>query len=166
MSSTYTFEGQLPSEDVLLITKQHPFILLKPALISSGILLMPFALYVFMPINSFILYSLLICVIVAPFNMYVAWYAWYHSMFILTNRRILLQTQKGLTRKEMAGSGLEKIHRVTHHINGLLRTLGGYGTVTILTDDSQTALVLHDVDQPFAIQQEILQVMMGELLSD
>ena len=162
MKEQHLFEGQLAQEEVLLTVRRHPFSLLIKAMIGVGILLIPFLLYVFLPISSTIFYALLTCILITTVYSYSSWYSWNNSFFLLTNIRIILITQKGLIHREMAGSGLEKIHRVTHQVKGLLPTFGGYGTVTILTDDTQTALTLPDVSDPFAIQQAILQAMMSE----
>ncbi|MBU6389082.1 hypothetical protein KGQ71_01055 [Patescibacteria group bacterium] len=158
----YLFRGQLSNEEVVLLTRQHPFILLPAMLLSIAILLIPLLLYVFLPFDSIIAYAIVICLIVAIMNGYRAWHRWNNSLLMLTNRRIVIARQKGMLNHEVSDSNLEHIHRVTHEVKGLLPTLFNYGPIRILTDDLQTALIMPAIPNPYDIQQEILRVTAGE----
>ena len=158
----YQFEGQLRDEEVVLIAKQNPIVLLKSFLICDVIILIPFAVYNAVGLTAWLSWLIPLCIIVSGMKAYSNWNAWNSSVLLLTNRRVLVVIQKSLTNRQMLGSGLEHVHRVTHEVNGILPTLFNFGSISISTDDPSTALVMPAVSDPFIIQQEILRAVFGE----
>ena len=159
---SYQFQGQLKDEEILLVTRRHPLVLLPALLQSTGILLIPFVVYIFIPFGMTFADILLLCLILAAYRTFIAWHAWQNTVLLLTNRRVLILAQKNIANREVDESGLEHVHRVTHRVSGLLPTLFNYGTLTVYTDDTQTAVIMRDIAQPFEIQQAIQRAMAGE----
>ena len=159
---SFQFEGQLRDEEVILVAKRHPIALLKPWLICDAIILLPFAVYNVIGLSPILTWLIPICLIAAGVKGYAAWNAWNGSVLLLTTRRVLIVIQKSVTSRQMLGSGLEHVHRVTNEVNGILPTLFNYGNIAVSTDDPQNALVMSAMADPFTIQQEILRTVFGE----
>ena len=159
MPPTLQFEGQMRGEQVLLMARQHPFSLFPPALLAAAFLLVPVAAYDIFGVSAVLAESIPICLLVAAGILSRAWNMWHVSMLLLTTKRVLVVTQKGFLKREVSGSGLIHIHKVTNSVDGLLPSLLGYGSVTVYTDDTQSALSMPAVGDPFGIQQEILEAV-------
>ena len=159
---SYQFEGQLRDEEVILVCKQHPIALLKPWLICDLIILLPFATYNLIGLSPLLTYLIPICLLAAFTKGYASWNSWNNSVLLLTNRRVLFVMQKSVTNRQILGSGLEHVHRVTNEVKGLLPTLFNYGSIAVSTDDPATALVMPAIADPFGVQQEILRMVFGE----
>lgn len=158
----YQFQGQLRDEEVIFFAKQHPFVLFKTVIVCVALFLIPFAVYNVFGLTHALSWLIPLCLIASAVRGYTGWNEWNKSMLLLTNRRILMLLHKGITHRQMFGSGLEHIHRVTHEINGLGPSLFNYGSLAISTDDPSTALVMPAIANPFDIQQEILRAVFGE----
>lgn len=158
----YQFQGQLRDEEVILFAKQHPFVLLRTMFACTAYFLLPFAVYNIFGLTHALAWLIPLCFVATAIRGYTGWAEWNRSMILLTNRRILMLVYKGITHRQMFGSGLEHVHRVTHEINGIGPSLFNYGSLAISTDDPSTALVMSAVANPFDIQQEILRAVFGE----
>jgi len=159
MPPSFQFEGQMRGEKVLLVAHQHPFSLLHQMLLACALLLVPVGIYDFMGVSTVLAESIPVCLILATAVVLRSWSIWSNSMLLLTNKRVLAVTQKGFLKREVAGSGLTHIHRVTNKVDGLLPSLLGYGSVTVYTDDAQSGLIMPALGDPFGIQQEILEAV-------
>lgn len=159
---SYLFHGQHQNEEVVLVSRQHPFILLHPFLISLAFLLIPFALHVFFYIATWLVVVWIICVIAALIHGGLAWYGWWNSVVLLTSERVVMLHQKGLVHREFSECNLANIQQVSHEIHGWVHTIFGYGTISIFTGGSQKPFELPNLPDPYVIQQEIQRVSVGE----
>ena len=159
MPPSFQFDGQMRGEQVLLLTRQHPYSLLRHVLLAAGILLIPVIVYDIAGVSTLLAETIPICLLLTIAAFMRGWNIWHVTMLLLTNKRVLVVTQKGFLKREVAGSGLTHIHRVTNKVEGLLPSLLGYGSVTVYTDDAQSGLVMPAVGNPFGIQQEILEAV-------
>lgn len=155
----YEFIGQMNNEDVLLVSKKHPFSIFKPVFKGLGIFLIPQVLNVFFNFGSWDFYLIIICTLTSIYLVYKAWSVWVNSTILLTNKRVLLVKQKGLFDREISGSGLSYIHRVNHEIKGIIPTIFNYGTLNVYTNDAQTSISITALGNPFEIQQAILEAV-------
>jgi hypothetical protein len=158
---SYLFHGQRKDENVLLITKQHPLILLKPTLIVVCLLLIPWLVNVFTSPGLTLAASLLISLLVAFLVGYRAWHHWENSVVMLTDERIVILHQRGMLHREFTECGLGTIQRVSHQVSGLLRTVFDYGDIVIVTGGVAGLLTLSNTPHPYEIQQEILRAGAG-----
>jgi len=152
---SYRFQGQQPNEDVVLFTRQHPFVLLHPFLWVALIMLLPLVVYIFTGSNTVLGLVLLGCLILACWRGILAWYSWNNSIFLITTHRVVLLEQRGLLHREFSESGLSTIQQVSHEIKGLLHTVFGYGGIVIYTGNSQAPFSIPNIPDPYEIQQEI-----------
>lgn len=155
----YRFHGQRASEEIVLISKQHPFVLFKPFLQTVMILLLPWLAYVFMPFGTLLASILSLSVFIGGLHAFLAWYCWSNSLLLLTNERVVFLWQKSVLNREFSECALTAIQQVSHEIKGLFHTLFGYGSITIYTGGAQVPLRLPNLPDPYDIQQEILQAL-------
>jgi len=155
---SFQFHGQRPNEEVVFFTKQHPFVLLKPLLLSSTVFLMPLALYAFMDVNAVLGVITVVCVFGSLLWAFLAVYSWNNTLLLVTNERLLFLEQHNLLHREFAECRLGNIQQVTHKVHGLLGTLAGFGEITVITAGTDAHLSLHNIPDPYDVQQEILRV--------
>lgn len=156
------FHGQRANEDVMLFTKQHPFVLFKPMLISVGFLLIPVLLYSLTTSNQILSIVFPICLIIALVRGGLAWMGWNNSVVLVTTERVVMLNQKGILNRELVECGLTTINQVSHEVKGLLNTLLGFGSLSVYTSGSQIPLYAANIPDPYDVQQEILRIAAGE----
>lgn len=159
---SFQFHGQRANENVLLVSRQHPIILFHPFLISLLILMIPFVVYVFVPLGLILSIVIAICLIFAVLHGVLAYYAWSRTLLILTNERILFLEQRGLINRQFVECVLTSIQQVSHDVTGLRQTLFGYGTISLYTGDSVASIFIRDIPDPYEIQQEIQRAASGD----
>jgi len=159
---SYQFQGQRPHERVLLVTHQHPFVLLQPVLIATLILLVPFAVFAVSPTGPVLAVTILVAIIGGITIAHHAWYSWNRTTVMLTTDRIIFLEQRGFFKRELTELPLHAIHQVSHKVSGILHTVFGFGTVSLATMGAQQPMTIPNVPDPYAVQQEILQTQNGE----
>jgi len=146
----------------MLVTHQHPFVLLPAGLITVALWLVPFLIYAISPTGSVLALSIVIAIILGVARAYSAWHSWNRTMVLLTTDRVIFLEQHGFFKRELIELPLKSVQQVSHAVEGLLGTLFGYGTISIAAIGTQLPLVIPQVPDPYAIQQEILQTQNGE----
>ncbi len=159
---SYQFQGQRPSEDVLVVCRQHPFVLLHRILWSVAAFLIPFAAWVFLSVGTVFAVLIILGILLGSFMLYVAWYSWSHTMLLVTNERLVFLEQRGIFQRELVECGLESIQQVSHHVHGILHTVLGYGNISIYTGGSQQPILIAHMPDPYGLQQAILASKSGE----
>ncbi len=159
---SYQFHGQRPHEEVLLIVRRHPFVLLKPFIISALFVLLPFAILIFFPVGYVLSISVIMCLILAIVVSFTAWHQWRSTLLLLTNERVVFLEQKSILKREFVECGLGTIQQVSHTVQGLLGTTMGYGTITIATGGISGIIKIPDIPDPYEIQQEIQRAASGD----
>ena len=92
-----------------------------------------------------------------------SWIAWFYSIFIVTDQRLIQITQKGLFNRSVVDLGLAQIQMVNYQIAGLQETLLGFGTIMMQTYVGD--LIIHDVHHPAKIQKKILKILREQGIS-
>lgn len=159
------FKDQFDDEEVLYVFRKHPIVMRKGLIVSSiGILAGPlytFALIYLRPNNlpsvNFFFGSLIASAILAVLLFTPAWIAWYYSLYIVTDQRLIQITQRGLFHRAVVDIGLSQIQMINYEINGFQETILGFGTITMQTYMGD--LVIHDVHHPGKIQKKLINVM-------
>ena len=109
------------------------------------------------PEMSFFFGGLAIGFILGFVIFFPSWIAWYYSIFIVTDQRLIQITQKGLFHRSVVDLGLSQIQMVNYQIAGLQETLLGFGIIMMQTYVGD--LIIHDVHHPAKIQKKILNVL-------
>ena len=158
----YQFHGQRPDEEVVLFTRQHPFVALRSALWVVVFCAFPILVWVILETGLFVSLSLLASLIVAVLIALMAWYRWFNTVFMLTNERVLFLEQRGLFTREMAECPLTGIQQVSHKIHGVMPTIFGYGVLSVATSAGTQSLDIYGLPEPYEIQEDITAAMQGE----
>jgi len=159
------FEDQFDDEEVLYIFRKHPIVMRKGLIYSSvAVLLGP--LYVLaltflrpdnLPSVNFFFLSLVASIVLALIVFLPSWITWHFSVFIVTDKRLIQITQKGLLHRSVVDMSLSQIQMVNYEISGFEQTLLGFGTIMMQTLVGD--LVIHEVHRPAKIQKKILEIL-------
>jgi len=158
----YRFQGQHKDEEVVLICRQHPMILLRPALIVVALMWVPFLAYTVLAVGQLLAVILLFCLLLALGEGYRAWHAWHNSMLLLTNERLVMMEQRHLFKREFMECALGSIQQVSHTVEGVVATTFGFGTLSVFTAGAHDPFQLRNIPNPYELQQEIQRVGSGE----
>jgi uncharacterized membrane protein YdbT with pleckstrin-like domain len=109
------------------------------------------------PVISYFFIGLGIGFIVGLLFFIPYWIAWFYSVYIITNQRLIQITQKGLFHKSVVDIGLNQIQMVNYEINGLQETLLGFGTIIIQTYLGD--LTIRYAHHPKKVQKEVLTIL-------
>lgn len=157
----YSFAGQKKDEKVVLITKQHPWVMTKPFLWVVLILTITI-----LAIKMALTYSdtMMITYIIATIGLLEMlnvggknYYIWQNSLFVLTNERIIIVDQNGWFNRNVSEANLENILFINHNIKGFIRSMMNFGDLNIRASGvAEDELIFYDVSDPYNIQQEIV----------
>jgi membrane protein implicated in regulation of membrane protease activity len=159
---SFLFRGQRSNEEVILIVRHHPLVLLHPFLLSVAIFLVPFVGYVFLSLGTILFWLIFICLAYGLFHAIVAYWAWYNSMILLSNERVIVCRQHGLWRKEISECTLGNIQQISHEMNGILHNTFSYGNMEISLGGGNSSIKIYNMPNPYDLQQEILRVAARE----
>lgn len=153
------FDDQFDDEEVQFVFRKHPIVMRKGLVIGAfapliGVL--PATINLNLGLGWFfgglVIGLLGWCLILFPF-----WIAWYYSIMIVTDQRLIQITQKGLFHKTVVDLGLNQIQMVNYQVAGVQQTVLGYGTIMMQTYVGD--LVIHDVHHPAKVQKKILNIL-------
>lgn len=158
MSDKY-FDDQFDDEEVLYVFRKHPVVMRKGLILCMLGPLLGVLPATFNPNLGFGWFfgGLAGGIILGILLFLPSWIAWYFSVFIVTDQRLIQITQKGLFHRSVVDMGLGQIQMVNYQIVGLEETLLGFGTIMMQTLVGD--LVIHDIHHPGHIQKKILQIL-------
>ncbi|QQS61817.1 MAG: PH domain-containing protein [Candidatus Moraniibacteriota bacterium] len=163
MVGSYHFKGQEDGEEIIRVIRRHWFDITMQFLPIIGAIL---ALSVLFPILS----STLILDIQASVYWFFAsflgicfwlvasiiWIDYYLDVWIMTNRRVVNVTQKGLFFRHVSDLRYNKIQDITTEVTGLIPTFLNYGDVFIQTAGTEPRFIFHNVGNPYLIKDELV----------
>lgn len=139
----------LPDEKVVVLTHQHPVVLLWPVLINITAAAVVFALAFSLEIYWFLLFYL------GPLLLLLWEILVRHKKeYIITNRRVV--KQQGIFSVNSFDASLDKINNIFHEQKFWGRVLG-YGNVGLETASEQGITVFHLIPDPVAFKNCIVQ---------
>jgi len=138
---SFTKQQLLPGEKLVLLTRQHPFMLFKPVLITLVVLAAAAVLYFEGVVGIWIL-----LVGLAPL-VYLAYkiFDWNQREFILTDHRIV--KQEGIFSVSSMDAPLDKINNVFHR-QSFMGRLFRYGEVGLETASEQGTTIFSFLSHP------------------
>ena len=159
------FDDQFDDEEVLFVFRKHPVVMRKGLILSaSGLLVGPVYTLVLTyihandpPTVSFFFLSLLGSFGIAALLFFPSWLSWYFSVFIVSDKRFIQITQKGLFHRSVVDMGLPQIQMVNYEVSGFQETLLGFGTIMMQTFVGD--LLIHYVHHPARVQKKLLEVL-------
>ncbi len=151
------FADQLDDEEVIYVFRKHPVVMRKGLILGMLALLLGTVPALIKPEFSYFYGGLAAGLVLGLILFFPAWIAWYYSLFIVTDKRLIQITQKGLFHRSVVDIGLNQIQMVNYAIAGLQETLLGFGTIMMQTYLGD--LVIHDVHHPAKIQKKLLGIL-------
>ncbi|TXG78192.1 PH domain-containing protein [Patescibacteria group bacterium] len=153
------FDDQFPDEEMIHLFRKHPIVMRKGlifGMLGPLVGILPASIRPELGFGWFF-GGLAGGVVLGLLVFFPSWIAWYFSVFILTDQRLIQVVQKGLFRKSVVDISLSQIQMVNYEVSGVEQTLLGFGTITIQTYVGD--LVVHYVHHPDRIQKTLLGVL-------
>lgn len=149
------------NEKIVTVTRQFPIILRRPLIFGLIIILVgmgPWAIGYglsasWLPIANI---WLLACLVFLAVFWLRSWVGWHYSVYVLTNKRILVVKQSGFFSREVADLALHNVQNVNYAIKGIQGSLFGFGTLKIDTLSGSGSLKLRYVYKPAKLQKQIM----------
>ena len=151
------FEDQFDDEEVLLVFRRHPVVMRKGLVFGMLGLLLGTLPALIRPEYSYFFGGLAAGFLLMIVLFMPAWIAWYFSVFIVTDQRLIQVSQKGLFHKSVVDISLQQIKSLNYEIAGLQETLLGFGTILIQTYIGD--LVIKDIHHPAKIVKEVAMIL-------
>jgi uncharacterized integral membrane protein len=156
MSEKY-FADQFDDEEVLFVFRKHPIVMRRGLIFAMLAVLLGTVPSLIKPEYSVYFVGLACGIVLGTLVILPSWIAWYFSVFIVTDQRLIQITQKGLFHRSVVDMGLNQIQMVNYEIDGLQATLLGFGTIVMQTFVGD--LVIHEIHHPAEIQKKLLEVL-------
>lgn len=151
------FEDQFDDEEVLFVFRKHPVVMRKGLIYASVAILLGMIPALIKPEMSYFFGGLAAGLVLALIVFMPAWIAWYYSIFIVTDQRLIQITRKGLFHKTVVDMNLTQIQSMNYQISGIQETLLKFGTIMVQTYMGD--LVIHDVHHPEKVQKTIANIL-------
>jgi hypothetical protein len=161
--SHYTFEGIQEGEEVILFLHRHKLTLILKLFGLLMVSILPFFLYPFVEyglakvgIEKFlpfvlVLYSMLVwSLIMQTITMYLLDY------WIVTNRRILSNTQHGFWKRIVSELQFSKVQDISVKVSGVIETVLRFGDIEIQSAGAVNKFVFEEVAKPHEIKDKIM----------
>jgi hypothetical protein len=151
------FDDQFDDEEVLYVFRKHPVVMRKGLVYGMLGLLVGVIPSLFIPSYTVYFLGLAGGVVIGFLIFLPSWIAWWFSIFIVTDQRLIQITQKGLFHRSVIDMSLSQIQMVNYEVAGLQETLLGFGTIMMQTLVGD--LVIRDVHHPAATQKKLLEIL-------
>lgn len=151
------FADQYDDEEVLYLFRKHPVVMRKGLIIAMFAILLGMVPALIKPELSYFYGGLLAGLFLAFLLFLPSWIAWYYSIFIVTDQRLIQITRKGLFHKTVVDMNLNQIQSMNYQIAGFQATALGFGTIMIQTYMGD--LVIHEIHHPEKVQKKIASIL-------
>jgi hypothetical protein len=162
----FIFPGQQEGEEIHLVIRQHPIVLVGQMLLAVLFLAIyfgiSFVLKKYLPVGTSAAYIHAINVLKDLYLMFVAlgvllgWVIYYLNVQIVTNKRAVDITQKGLLSHTVAELDLNHVEDVTAEVEGFFPTMFDFGNVYIQTAAERERFVFSNVPHPTSVEKLVL----------
>lgn len=155
--TTPSFKGQRQDEDILMVFRRHPIAMRK----GYYVMLIPFLLaslpVLIWPENITLLWVALGGFGLGLLGFLYFYMGWYFSLFIVTNQRIRLISQRGFYNRSVIDLDLNKIQNMTVDVPGFSATIFKFGTIIVQTYVGD--LILDRLHDPEKIYDQLLAIV-------
>ncbi len=158
MSKTYVESLLGQHEKIILVTRQHWFVLARAIFLEITLILIIFATTIaaaifFPPFAALIAAIGFVLLLIPIATMTIDILNWANRQFIITNRRVIQIS--GIFNKSVIDSNLEKVNDVKMEQSALGR-LFGYGDIEILTASELGVNLFKRIDEPIRFKTAML----------
>ena len=133
------FPGQHEGEEVQLVFHQHPLVMRKAlfvGLFAIVLIVLPLdfpQIYMIEWLPGVLMTIMWVVVALVFAGWFYRWVGWYYTIYIVTDRRILVIKQKGFFDRKVDEWQLDGVSNVNYHIGGFQAVIFGYGDITART---------------------------------
>lgn len=151
-----TFRGQRDGEEVIRLIHRHPWALAKTGLFCALGLALIILMFIWFQASGPAVWSLFILGPILLLYALYSWFTWWNTLYLLTNERIIVITQRGLWSRRIEDYSLEKIQSVASDTDGIAGTLLNFGTVTLAIMGMKDQVALPFIEDPYVVQERAL----------
>ncbi len=151
------FKDQYDDESVLYVFRKHPVVMRKGMIIASFAILLGTIPALIKPEMSYFYGGLAGGFVLATILFMPGWIAWYYSVYVVTDQRLIQITRKGLFHKTVVDMNLSQIQSLNYQVDGLQATMLGFGTIMIQTYMGD--LVIHEVHHPEQVSKKLAMIL-------
>ncbi len=150
------FKEQFDDEEVLLVFRKHPIVMVKGLILFSVAILIGTLPALIKPTYGYFFGGLAIGFVAGVLLWFPFWIKWHFSVYIMTNKRFIQQT-RSILQVNVVDIALEQIQMINYQIQGLNQTLLGFGTIVVQTYVGD--LVIRSVNKPARIQKKMIHIL-------
>ncbi len=148
---------EFENEEVALVIKQSPSFFGRVFIMVLLAIIIIFACFYFWGASAVTSYAIIIAMAIIGYYFAYYYYLWSHTMYILTNERIVAQKQTGWFAKIMDETNLDNIRFVSHSVNGISQHILNTGNVFIRSSVAEEGgLKMENIASPYEIQKKIV----------
>ena len=151
------FDGQRSGEKVLMMWRQHPWVLAKPGFFVVGIMLIVAVFLKFFGASAATSFMIVAGLIAAAGILSYAFFMWHNGVHILTTERVIDVDQRKVFHRVVGELPIEHIQDVAYEVKGPIATMLNFGNVVVQTIGGGTTITIEMVEAPYLVQQEILE---------
>lgn len=156
MEKEFEFDDQRPDEKVVLMRRQHPWVLSR-----AGLWILLLAILVFISILiwgmsrvSFV--TITAAVIIVIIYLAIQYFLYRNSLFVLTTHRVIYISQTSLFKRRVQEVELENIFNLQYEIEGIMKSLLNFGSVELTTvGDSDNHINITNIENPHFLYEKI-----------
>ncbi|MBN2100995.1 PH domain-containing protein [Candidatus Dojkabacteria bacterium] len=162
------FEGQDRGENIILLVRQHPAVLLEKLIIVMGGILLPMVIVLLVSASGIeitgkdvifgIGVALMWTLMVISFG-FLNLFMWFFTVNIVTTERIVDIDFSKLFSHNVSECQLEKIEDVSHTTAGIWAAFFDFGTVFVQTAGEKREFEFDNVPRPRDVQDTILDLL-------
>jgi len=156
--SVVNFRGRRPNEQVVLVVKQHIWLLFPIFLVWLGLFVLTLTVIHFFLASRVSSIVVTVALLVGGLFTLYRWYIWNNGVFIVTSQRVIKVDQRGLFSRLISEAEIDRIQEISSDIAGPIQTMLNFGTVKIQTASTTGQVDLRNVPHPYDIQQEIVRI--------
>ncbi len=157
--SQFSFRGQREDETIIRVIHRHPWALAKAGLYLSAGLVIVLLMFVWFQLSRPSTWTLFILGPILVLYGFYAWFVWWNNIYLLTDQRVIIISQRGLWSRRIEDYSLDKIQSVASDTGGAAGTILNFGTVMLAIMGIKEPVELKFVEDPYAIQEKVVMAM-------
>ncbi len=168
IKSKIDFEGKRENEEILVFTRRHWIILLRPMITGIVSSIIPF-LIIIVAAPLLVKYQLsTIFTLIWVLYIMMLWVYVFHTLtmhtldtWIVTNERIIDISQIGFFKRKVSELHLSSIEDISVHVSGVLQSYFEFGNLEIQTAASSQRFLFEEIPTPLIVKDKIMHTAMN-----
>ncbi|MSR87605.1 MAG: PH domain-containing protein [Candidatus Zambryskibacteria bacterium] len=168
--SALSFQEQEEGERVILVLRQHYFVIVLPLTLFAIVALFPTIIwFVFHNTPQYTPLEEVFWFVSSVWYLLLWLIAFYHltmytlNIVIITNHRIIEFEQLKLFNRKVAELHVHKVQDVSTHTHGLIETILSYGDIVVQTAASKREFIFKRIPNPEDVKDTIMQLVNSKI---